>query len=330
MRKLLTQLAIIAITAGLPVAALAAEEPAPTLASGAPAQLNEHIVVQESVVRVGDLFTNAGAQAEVAVAYSPDPGKRAVFDARWLYRVARAYQVNWQPLGAATQATVERDAISVSQEDIKAQVLMALAEQGVSKEMDVEFSTRFQQIFMPAGSNPQITIENIDYNERSGRFTAIIAAPGGTGVERVRLTGRAFRTIEVPVLKARVLRGDLITEDHIEWTKLKADRVQQDVIVDAQDLIGMTPKRGLRAGTPIRSIEVGRPVMVKKNSLVTVIHQVRNMTLTAQGKALQNGADGELIQILNARSNQVIEAEVVGPGRVAVRTLAQELSMNTN
>lgn len=330
MRKLLTQLAIIAITAAMPVAALAAEEPAANIAKDAPSQLNDHIVVQENVVRVGDLFTNAGEKAEIAVAYSPEPGKRAVFDARWLYRVARAYQINWQPLGAATQVTVERDAIAVSQDDIKAQVLIALAEQGVSDDMDVEFATRFQQIYLPAGSNPQITVENIDYNARTGRFTAIIAAPGSAGTERIRLTGRAFRTVEVPVLTARVLRGDLITQNHIEWTKMKADRVQQDVIVDAQDLVGMTPKRGLRAGTPIRSIEVGRPIMVKKNSLVTVIHQVRNMTLTAQGKALQNGSDGELIQIQNARSNQVIEAEVVGPGRVAVRSLSLELSMNTN
>jgi flagellar basal body P-ring formation protein FlgA len=134
----------------------------------------------------------------------------------------------------------------------------------------------------------------------------------------------------VPVLKARALKGDIIGEGDVEWVKLKSDRVQQDIIVDIHDLLGKTPKRGIRAGTPIRSADVNRPLMVEKNSIVMIIHQVPNMTLTAQGKALQSGAEGDVVQIKNGRSNQVVEAEVVGPGRVAVRGLVQQLSMSLN
>jgi flagellar basal body P-ring formation protein FlgA len=292
--------------------------------------LNEHIIVSAKVIRLGDLFTNAGDKAEAAIAYAPEPGQRIVLDARWLYRVAVAYKLDWKPLGTASQALVERDSISVPQEEIKAQILFALADQGITEEMDIEFASVLQQIYLPVGADPSITVENISYQARTGRFTAIIAAGRGVSMERLRLTGRAFRTIEVPVLKARALKGDIIGEGDVEWVKLKSDRVQQDIIVDIHDLLGKTPKRGIRAGTPIRSADVNRPLMVEKNSIVMIIHQVPNMTLTAQGKALQSGAEGDVVQIKNGRSNQVVEAEVVGPGRVAVRGLAQQLSMSLN
>ncbi|MBO6521456.1 MAG: flagellar basal body P-ring formation protein FlgA [Rhodospirillales bacterium] len=87
---------------------------------------------------------------------------------------------------------------------------------------------------------------------------------------------------------------------------------------------------GIRAGYPIRNNDVTRPVLVEKNSLVTIIHQVPNMILTAQGKAMQDGADGDIVQIKNGRSNQIVEAEVIGPGRVAVKSLSQQLSMSLN
>ncbi len=54
------------------------------------------------------------------------------------------------------------------------------------------------------------------------------------------------------------------------------------------------------------------------------------MVLTAQGKALKSGSDGDIVQIKNQRSNQVIEAEVIAPGRVAVRSLSDQLAYNLN
>ncbi|WNJ99078.1 flagellar basal body P-ring formation chaperone FlgA [Thalassospiraceae bacterium LMO-JJ14] len=334
MRKLLVPLIAVIAAGAMPAAAGSNSDnrnaPEMAMLKQAGSALVDHVVVDAKVIRLGDLFTNAGKNAEVSVAYAPDPGKRAVFDARWLYRVAHAYKINWQPLSARAEAVVERASISIPIDDIKSQILYALADQGVTEEMDIEFATRFQELFLPASADPIVRIENMNYQARTGRFSTIVVAGQGAAMERVRMTGRAFRTVEVPVLRSRVLRGDIITEANLEWVKMKAERVQNDVIVDASDLIGKTPKRGMRAGQPLRSIDVTRPVLVEKNSLVTIFHKVPNMILTAQGKALQNGADGDVVQIKNGRSNQVIEAEVVGPGRVAVRSLSQQISMSLN
>lgn len=338
MRKLLVPvIAVIAtITAGALPAMAGNYQDKPGVAEVAtlePAKgstLNDHIIVDSKVIRLGDFFTNAGDQAEVSIAYAPEPGKRAVFDARWLYRVAHAYKLDWRPLSAKAEAVVERASISIPREEIKEQILYELAGLGVTEEMDIDFSTRFQELFLPASADPVIRVENLNYQERTGRFTAVIVAGQGAAMERVRMTGRAFRTVDVPVLRNRVLRGDVIRENNLQWVKMKAERVQHDIIVDASDLIGKTPKRGVRAGHPVRGADVTRPLLVEKNSLVTIFHKVPNMMLTAQGKALQSGADGDVVQIKNGRSNQVIEAEVIGPGRVAVRSISHQISMSLN
>lgn len=320
MRKLIIQMAILTLAMTSP--AIAEKSMSPVL--------NEHVVISENVIRLGDLFANAGPSAEASIAYAPEPGKRAIFDARWLYRVAKAYQLDWQPLGHSTQAVVERDAISIPQDEIKAQLLFALSDYGVTENMDIELATRFRQIYLPADGIPSIEVQNINYQERTGRFSATLIAKSGAYMENLRLTGRAYRTIDIPVLRSRVLRGDIIREADLKWVRYNADRVQQDVIVDLQDLVGKTPKRGVRAGQPVRANDVRRPIVVEKNSLVTIVHIVPNMTLTAQGKALQNGSDGDVVQVKNSRSTHIIEAEVIGPGRVAVRSMNHEVSMNLN
>lgn len=295
-----------------------------------PSQLNAHIVIDDRVIRLGDIFTNAGENAEIPVAYAPEPGQRATLDARWLYRVAVAYKLDWRPLGIRTEALVERASISVPLDEVKAQILNALADRNIPADADIELATRMVQIYLPAGSDPTIRVDAIDYFERTGRFTALVSTPGTGDASRMRLTGRVFRTIEVPVLSDRVLRGDVITERDISYVKMNADRVQTDAIVNANELIGMTPKRGIRAGQPVRTSDIRRPLVVKKNSLVVIVNQMPNMLLTAQGKALENGADGDIVQVRNAQSNQVIEAEVIGPGRVAVKTLSQQISLSMN
>ena len=97
MKKLL--IALIAAVMLTPAAGLGAEPPAkPPAKPGARPEahqddkvvLQDSVVVQSKLVRLGDLFSNTGAKAGITVAYAPAPGKRALFDARWLSRVARA------------------------------------------------------------------------------------------------------------------------------------------------------------------------------------------------------------------------------------------------
>ncbi|MBC8337888.1 MAG: flagellar basal body P-ring formation protein FlgA [Rhodospirillales bacterium] len=282
--------------------------------------LRESATVKNKMIYLDDVFANAGEdKAGIVIAYAPDPGKRAVFDARWLYRVARTYGLDWRPMGVQDQIVVERKSQVITRDEIEDAILAALAKQGAEASMTLQLSNRMMRLYVPAGVLATVGVDDAAYEPRTGRFTAIITAPANDPrAQRHRVTGRAHKMTEVPVLNRRVLAKEVITKRDIKWLRVRSDRLRRDAIVDAENLIGMAAKRGLRQGRALHASSVQRPILVAKGSLVTINLRVPKMTLTSQGKALENGSDGDIVRIANTRSNKVIEAEVTGMGKVSV------------
>ncbi len=320
MRVLILTLVITLITT-----ATDASSKAPAIA---PTMLNSALKVNAKVIRLGDLFTNTGDQSSVAVAYAPEPGKRASFDARWLYRVARAYRLEWRPINDRVRAVVTRVSQVIGRDEIKDALRNALVDDGISPDADIEFSNRLMKLHVPGDSFANVAVEDIDFDPRSRRFSAVILAPAGSpDARQFHIRGRIYKTVELPVLVRRVLAGDAIKARDLKWIKVRAQRVQPNTVIAEADIVGMTPRRGLRPGYPVLLSSIHRPIMVAKGSLVTMFLQVPKMVLTAQGKALENGSDGDIIRISNTQSKKVVEAEIIGLGKVAVRGTAQ-LAMN--
>ena len=287
-----------------------------------PVTLHGRVVVNSDMVLLGDIFSGAGDKSETPVAYAPEPGKRAVFDARWLTRVARAYGLKWRPAGIRAQTIVKRESFLIGREEIEDAIMTALIDRGAEPGLNVELSNRMLRLHVAGNDMAAISVEDAVYESRTKRFTAIIVAPADDpSAKRIRVTGRLIKISEVPVLARRVLSGEIIGKDDIKWIKVRSARLQQDIILNAGDLIGKSPKRGLRGGNPVRTSEVQRPLLVAKRSLVTIVLQAPSMLLMSQGRALEHGSSGDTIRVTNTQSNKVIEAKIIGPGRVMVRIL---------
>ena len=155
MKKLL--IVLIAAVVLTPVEGLGAEPPAkpearPEVHKNDKVVLRESVVVKSKLVRLGDLFSNTGAKADITVAYAPAPGKRALFDARWLSRVARAYGLDWRPLGPQDQIMVERESQIITRAEIEDSIHAALISQGAERSMTVELSNRLLRLYVASGS----------------------------------------------------------------------------------------------------------------------------------------------------------------------------------
>jgi flagella basal body P-ring formation protein FlgA len=137
-------------------------------------------------------------------------------------------------------------------------------------------------------------------------------------MRHVRVAGRIHRVSGGPVLARRVMRGEIISERDIEWLQLRSGRIPHNTVLDADALIGLSPKRTLRAGAPVRMSEVQQPVLVSKGAHVTLGLETPSRTVTARGRALEDGARGDTIRVTNAQSHTVVEGEVTGAGTVAV------------
>ncbi|MSO93912.1 MAG: flagellar basal body P-ring formation protein FlgA [Rhodospirillales bacterium] len=317
------------VLAGLVVSTPA--EAAPQKPQAAPATggaiLRSTVTVNDPVIRLGDLFINAGDKAEIAIAHSPAPGKKQVFDARTLYRLANAHGLPWRPLNPTEQAVVERESTVVTAEEIETLIKSALLEKGLDSRSDVEIGNRMLRLHLPIDAAAGPTVEDVTYDVRTHRFAAVLVAPSdGRSNQRVRVTGRTLLMAEVPVLNRRLLAGETIGKQDIQWVKVASDRLQTDTIVAAEDLVGKAAKQGLRVGAPVRTTEVRRPILVEKGSLVTIVLKRPQMLLTSQGRALESGSEGETVRITNTFTNAVVEAQVTGINTVTARPLGTVLS----
>jgi flagella basal body P-ring formation protein FlgA len=61
------------------------------------------------------------------------------------------------------------------------------------------------------------------------------------------------------------------------------------------------------------------PVLVAKGKLVTLTLKNRHMLITAQGRALENGAKGDVIRVTNTRSRQTVQGVVIAPNQVSMQ-----------
>jgi flagellar basal body P-ring formation protein FlgA len=278
-------------------------------------------VVEDEVVRLHDLFDGIGdpALAETPIARAPEPGVSIEIGARWLYAVAQAHALPWEPRSRYERVTLRRNSYDVPAEEIEAALREALAEQGLHGEVQLMLDNPDLRLRLPSNSGSGLRITRLTLDPGNGRFLAQAVAPAaGEPKARLAITGRALALIEVPVLRSGVKPGEIIRERDIEWVSVQANRLTRTTVTDSATLIGMTPRRPVRAQDVIRTTDLQTPVMVAKNSMVTIRLQTARMQLTVQGRALEDGAEGDVVRVMNTKSNNVVSAVVVDSGAVQV------------
>jgi flagella basal body P-ring formation protein FlgA len=85
--------------------------------------------------------------------------------------------------------------------------------------------------------------------------------------------------------------------------------------------MGREARRALRAGELIRESDLKRPTLVAKGANVTMVFEAPGMQLTAVGRALAEGGEGDSITVLNPTSYRQVSAVVVSAGTVRVSGL---------
>jgi flagella basal body P-ring formation protein FlgA len=312
-------LAVLSLFVLIP-AAVAATGGAPPPAAALAIVLRPVVTVSGPIVRLGDVFLNAGAAAEKPLIYAPEPGRRLSLDMRWLYRVARAHGLDWQPATAMDQVTVERESMVVGRDELEERIFAELAGRGIDTgNLQLELAHGAAEVHLPADRSASLTIEDVAFDPRRGHFAAVFAVAGDQGAaQRTKVAGRLIETAEVPVLSRRFAPDEVIREPDVVWTTMPAHSLPKNAILSPEHLVGRAPRRSLAGGAPVRAGEVRPPVVVEKGDLVTLILTSGPMTLTARGRALEDGAQGAAIRVSNVRSRATLEAIVTGPGQVRV------------
>jgi flagella basal body P-ring formation protein FlgA len=62
-----------------------------------------------------------------------------------------------------------------------------------------------------------------------------------------------------------------------------------------------------------------KPDLVQRSEAVTLVYEVPGIVLTLRGKAIDSGAEGDTISVMNEQTKRIVQGTIVGPGRVAIR-----------
>ena len=308
----MTRNALLALTA-LATATLAA----PQALAGDPVVLRETLTVDGPHVTLGDLFDVADDRADVVVARAPEPGSRTSLDVNYVRRLASENDLDWANAAGVRRLTVARDSRVVGA-DILADMLEGELFALEGRVHEVQLANSAMSLHAPVDSVGGPQIVSLNFDARSGMLAAEVRPYDGA--QTVRVSGRAFATVDVPVLARAVAAGTEIDGGDIEWVSQRADRLRPDAVLDPEAIIGHEARRALRAGEPLRSYDLQRPLMVERGELVTLVFQAPGIQLSVRARAMENAADGELARFVNLQSNRTVEALVDGPGRARVGT----------
>lgn len=285
------------------------------------ANLKNVSVISGELLTVGDLFDGLSAEnAAYVLGPAPQPGQEMILNARTLMQIAATLNLTWQPRSAADQIVVRRAATVIPEETIKSALSAEIRKNGIDGSFDISFSGGFPEMVLPQDKPATFEISNFHLNPQSDWFEAKLSAPSAEkALIEVSVAGKVRRLVQVPVLKNTLRQGDVISAHDINWLDLYSDELQHDILLTESDIIGMTPRRFVEAGKPLRDIQLEQPRVVGRGEMVTLIYKDGPIVLTVKGKALQHGAKGDFIRVVNASSNQTLEGIVSGTREVIVQ-----------
>lgn len=297
-----------ALLAFLPAAAAAQETAAPRPFS----------VVEDPVLRLGDVFENAGPRAAQAIGAAPAPGRTLVLDAAQLSALARAHNLSWRPLSAHERAVVERPGRPVPREEIDAALRADLSRMGVDPDAELDLGPLLPPV-VPSASIAHVSAEGTSLDAATGRFSStIVVLAEGVPTARMRLAGRAVPTQPAVVATRRIGLGEVVGPADVRLVRLRAERVRPGTAQGLEQVVGQQLRRPVAPDMPFAAADLQAPAMVEKNAPVTLVLEAPGLSLSAQGRALEAAPRGGVVSVMNLASRSVVEGTVVGPGRVRV------------
>lgn len=290
----------------------------PAIAQNAPS-LKQEVTVSGDLVRIGDLVENAGSASSIAVFRAPNPGSTGMVAVERVLEALRPHGVIGLDTKGTAEISVRRLSRVVAREEIEARIARDIATQlGIrdAKTIGVTFDLEPQTLHVDPAATAELKTERLSYDRRTRRFNVIILMPGEH--RNWRFAGTAEEVYEAATLNRPVARGEILRDGDVTIEKRPKAELAGDAIADAQAVVGQAARRALRSGQPLRQTDLMRPELVQRNEPVVILYQVPGIVLTLRGKAIDSGAEGAVVNVLNLQSKRTVQGIVMGDGRVLV------------
>lgn len=279
--------------------------------------LHETRIIDRDVIRLSDVFSSIDPARDQAIGTAPRPGQDMVLNARTLMKLAVAYNVKWQPETTADQVVLRRDGTVIDVSMIEDAVRDALIKSGAPEKFSVTFDSSPAPILLPKGMSTDLDTTQVSYTPEKSAFSLALA-PSTQPNRTLTVTGKVEQIIDVPVALETIPKGTIIGATDLTTTEIKASLVKNDANLSADNLVGLTARRNIIAGRPLKASDVEIPISVARGDKITLIYKTGIMELSVQGRALQDGRKGDRVKVVNSDTNKNLQGTVLADNRVMI------------
>ncbi len=122
---------------------------------------------------------------------------------------------------------------------------------------------------------------------------------------------------KVAVSNSKLPAGHLLSSTDVSWIEKEITNLRGEPITDPHVLENTQTRRFLRKGTVILKAAVTPIPLVKRGKIITLRYQDTALQIDMQVKALEDGAENEIIWFFNPDTKKRIKGKILAP------TLAQ-------
>jgi flagella basal body P-ring formation protein FlgA len=288
--------------------------------STGPARLKAQATVSADIVRIGDLVENAGVAANTPIFRAPDLGQTGAVPVRTVLDAVRPYGLMAVDVRGLSEVAVTRASRMISAEDIEARIVRALTARhnlGKAENLKIMFDRDVRPIQLETAVAPELSLARLNYEASSRRFDIVFELASGAHGSW-RYTGSAVETIDAAVPTRALARGEIIKASDIAIERRPKSEFMSEPPAQPAEIEGRAARRAVRAGQPLRSADLMKAELVQRNDTVTLHYEVPGIVLSMRGKALDSGAEGDTVSVLNIQSKRTIQGVVTAPGHVTV------------
>jgi flagella basal body P-ring formation protein FlgA len=280
------------------------------------------VAVSSEIVRIGDLVENAGMAADVPVFRAPDLGQTGAVQIARIAEALRPYDVTGLETSGLTEVVVTRLSRALTARDITERIARAFAGQygfGDAQNLAVILDRDVRILHVEPTVTADLVVARMNVEPRTGRFDIGFELPGSALSRRaaLRFTGTVTETVEAATLTRSLRPGEVIKASDVIVERRPKTEIRGDGMA-AGLAVGLAARVSLRNGQALRADDLIKPQVVQRNEAVTITYEVPGIMLTVRGKALEAGAMGDVVGVLNIQSNRTVQATVIAPGRVSI------------
>ncbi len=207
----------------------------------------------------------------------------------------------------------------VSKADFVNAVKKEFTEQNIAEDADIEIFGGKVNFEYNDADKTEIMLSALDVEPQGNRFSVIAEIfADGELQDKTKIIGRYFAMREVWVPMRDIKKDSIIKEDDLQKIRVRSNRLRDASVWLKEDIIEKQAAHSLKSGKVLEKDDLQAVAVIKKGQTVMAIYTKKGLQITSKMQALEAGAIGDMIKLLNSSSKKEITGVVKDANSVEI------------